>query len=138
MFNTQILDVAIGLIFVYLLLSLICSAANEVIELWLKNRAADLERGLRELLNDPQANGLDALRNTLQNLPNAQVRQALIALVDAAGNDVTMARQNIEDWYNSSMDRVSGWYKRRSQIIILIIGVLVTIGVNADSITIAK
>ncbi len=242
MFNTQILDVAIGMIFVYLLLSLMCSAGNEVIELWLKNRAADLERGLRELLNDPQGNGLvtqiyshhlvsalfegqynrgvvgfgnrllgrvnlpsyiparnfalalmdvvlpgqagaaavksgtsgavapanegtvppvvvnvspapgiapapppapapnplDALRNTLQNLPNAQVRQALIALVDAAGNDVTKARQNIEDWYNSSMDRVSGWYKRRSQIIVLIIGVLITIAVNADSITIAK
>ena len=52
MFNSTILDVAIGMIFVYLLLSLMCSAANELIELWLKNRAADLERGIRELFND--------------------------------------------------------------------------------------
>src|SRR5215471_105302 len=52
MFNSTILDVAIGMIFVYLLLSLMCSAANEVIELHLKNRAVDLERGIRELLND--------------------------------------------------------------------------------------
>jgi len=45
-----IIDVAIGLIFVYLLLSLVCSAANEIIELWLKKRAIDLERGIREML----------------------------------------------------------------------------------------
>jgi F0F1-type ATP synthase membrane subunit b/b' len=32
MLNTEILDIAIGLIFVYLLLSLICSAVNEIIE----------------------------------------------------------------------------------------------------------
>jgi len=58
MFNTTVIDVVIGLVFVYLLLSLMCSAANEMIEGWLKNRAADLERGLRELLKDPQGNGL--------------------------------------------------------------------------------
>ena len=50
MFNSTILDVAIGMIFVYLLLSLICSAAHEMIEYWLKKRASDLERGVRELL----------------------------------------------------------------------------------------
>src|SRR5256885_11019172 len=57
MFNTAILDVTIGMIFVYLLLSLICSAANEVIELRLKNRAVDLERGLRELLREATSKG---------------------------------------------------------------------------------
>jgi len=51
MFDTSILEVAIGLIFVYLLLSLICSAGNEIIESVLKNRATDLERGIRELFN---------------------------------------------------------------------------------------
>src|SRR6266446_1200928 len=52
MFNSQILDVAIGMIFIYLLLSLMCSAANEVIESLLKKRAKHLEQGLRELLQD--------------------------------------------------------------------------------------
>lgn len=50
MFNSDILDVAIGMIFIYLLLSLMCTAANEIIELMLKKRAIDLERGIRELL----------------------------------------------------------------------------------------
>jgi hypothetical protein len=44
------LDVAIGMIFTYLLLRLICSAINEVIERQLKNRATDLEQGRRTVL----------------------------------------------------------------------------------------
>ena len=36
MFNTSILDVAIGMIFIYLLLSLLCSATNELIELLMR------------------------------------------------------------------------------------------------------
>jgi hypothetical protein len=51
MFGSSILEVAIGMVFVYLLMSLICSAANEIIESFLKNRATDLERGLREMFN---------------------------------------------------------------------------------------
>lgn len=60
MFGSEMLDIAIGMIFVYLLLSLICSSVNELIERQLKNRAADLERGLRELLDD--RTGRDWLR----------------------------------------------------------------------------
>ena len=58
MFNSGIIDVALGLIFIYLLLSLVCSAINEMIEARLKMRAKDLERGLRELLNDREGKGL--------------------------------------------------------------------------------
>src|SRR3989442_6673446 len=58
MLGSDILDIAIGLIFVYLLLSLICSAINELIEGLLKARAANLERGIRELLADPEGTGL--------------------------------------------------------------------------------
>ena len=58
MFNSGILDVAIGLVFIYLLLSFICSAINEMIEAKLKMRATDLERGIRELFHDPGGKGL--------------------------------------------------------------------------------
>jgi hypothetical protein len=56
MLGSAILDVAIGIIFVFLLVSLICSAVNEFIEAGLKNRAKDLEKGIRNLLaNDDLA-----------------------------------------------------------------------------------
>lgn len=58
MFGSNILDVAIGVIFVFALVSIICAAIREGIEAWLKTRAAYLERGIRELLHDPKAVGL--------------------------------------------------------------------------------
>src|SRR5437868_2780333 len=58
MFGSMILEVAIGLIFVYLFLSLVCLAAKEGLEALMKKRAIDLERGIRELLNDPEGQGL--------------------------------------------------------------------------------
>jgi hypothetical protein len=59
-------------------------------------------------------------------------------LINAAGDSLDQARVNIEDWYNSQMDRVAGWYKRKSQIIVLILGIVIAIAVNADTIAIIK
>ena len=58
MFGSEILDVAIGVIFVFLLVSLIASAIREGLEGWLKTRATHLEAGIRELLHDPKGTGL--------------------------------------------------------------------------------
>jgi hypothetical protein len=52
LFGSTILEVAIGMIFVYLLLSLICSGVNEVIATNTKRRAWMLEEGIRNLLLD--------------------------------------------------------------------------------------
>ena len=58
MFGSRILEVAIGIIFVFLLVSMICSAIREGIESWVKARAAFLEQGIRELLHDRHAVGI--------------------------------------------------------------------------------
>lgn len=58
MFDSTVLEVAIGIVFVYLLLSLICSAAKEGLESILNRRATYLERGIKELLADPSGTGL--------------------------------------------------------------------------------
>ena len=223
MFNTSVLDVAIGMVFIYLLLSLLCSATNELIELLMKKRATDLERGIRELLspgspsgasdvvqkiyNHPLVNGLyngtyqgsgigsalryvkgtrlpsyiparnfalalmdvlmpstiagapsgatgatpapvtstgtalvplTALRGELGKVGNEQLQTAMTTLIDAASGDVGRVRANIEEWYNSSMDRVSGWYKRRSHITVLVLGFAVAVAVNADSVLMVR
>jgi hypothetical protein len=232
MLGSAMLDVAIGLVFVFLLLSLVCSAANEVIEAVLKNRAFDLERGVRELLSPnggPKADGIVAqvydhplvnglykgsytaflqhmdrapwwrwitrvwgpeipsyipARNfalaimdvalpagaassgaagstadagvpkplaplraavakalddaTASKSPAAQAWKALLVLIDSAGDDAARARDNIEAWFNSSMDRVSGWYKRRAQWFILAIGTILAVAINVDTIHVAE
>lgn len=217
----DVLQIAIGLSFVYLLLSLICSAVSEGLETLLKNRSRDLERGLRELLNDedgtnlvnqvynhPLISGLfrdeykaklirrrvlcpgkiyagrtlpsyipsrhfalalmdivlpanatapggakDAFRRneaqattaTVENLraaaaafPNPRVSRALLVMIDASGNDVARIRESFEQWFDNSMDRVAGWYKRRAQIVIFAIAIASSGLLNLDTINIAR
>jgi hypothetical protein len=53
MFSSAIRDTAIGLIRVYLLLSLIVSAANELLAGLFNWRVNNLFLGIRQLLQDP-------------------------------------------------------------------------------------
>lgn len=218
LFGSTVLDVAIGLVFIYLIVSLVCSALNEGVEAILKNRSKDLERGICEMLNGtspkPAAGGpapfnivqaiydhplisslfrgdyatakqkselpsyipaknfalvlLDMVRSTAAaaaggaagnanqapapEVTVAELRQAavkfatvnpkisaaLVALIDAAGNDLTRVRLNIENWFDSSMDRVSGWYKRRAQIFIVSFGMAIAALANIDSIAMVR
>jgi len=97
--------------------------------------------GATSAATTPGASSLNAfnnLRTNIQSLGNPKVQKALLAIVDAADNDVTKVRENIEKWFDSAMDRVSGWYKRRTQIFLLVLGLLIAIGVNADSVLIAQ
>jgi hypothetical protein len=58
MFGSSILEVAIGVVFVYLFLSLICSAINEWIASLINKRGKNLFEGVKNLLNDPKFTGL--------------------------------------------------------------------------------
>jgi hypothetical protein len=181
LFNSSVIDVAIGLVFVFLLLSLICTAAHEIIEAFMKARASNLERGISELAgtnsqdfvtrlyshglinslfkgtyNAAAAKGLFSKRNLPSYIPSKNFALALIDMKNAgvnlpqnikdalkafetvAGQDVAQLQLHIEEWYNGAMDRVSGWYKRRSQWIVLTLGLAAAIAVNADCIDIAK
>ena len=199
--GSTVLEVAIGLLFVYLLLSLLCSAVTEYIEVKLNKRAEFLRKGIELLLNDTSGKGLDlasqlyahglvrpfyrdgnrlpsyipsrtfalalwnlattaaaagrtngtandvagvttdlgAIRDAVaRHLPNEELRTALVTLIDEAQGDIEKARHNIETWYEAMMDRVSGWYKRRTAALALGLGVAMAAVLNADTITIAN
>jgi hypothetical protein len=181
MFGSDILDIVIGMVFIFLLLSLVCSALKEFLEALAKNRARDLERGIRELIGDPQ-NTTDfvekiynhGLVNSLfkgcytpgkkgnlpSYIPSANFALAVIDLVknppptgiklpdnvkkayavyaaQAAGDEAKL-QAGLEDWFNSGMDRVSGWYKRRAQWILVGLGLVIAIALNADAVLIAS
>ncbi|HEX8232879.1 MAG TPA: hypothetical protein VF559_06000 [Caulobacteraceae bacterium] len=53
MFGSHMLEVGVGLVLLFLFVSLLCTAAREALEGLMKTRALDLERGIRELLDDP-------------------------------------------------------------------------------------
>ena len=207
----SVLEVAIGVVFVFLLASIICSAVREGIEAFLKTRAAFLERGIRELLHDRDATGLArqvythplvagmyrdqydpkehskhrwplargrdlpayissrnfalalldiaargpiddanrarsaqapalsvaAVKSNLASFP-APLQRVLLTSIDVAEGDLNAARTMLEHWYDDAMDRVSSWYKRSTQMILFIIGLVFAVVVNVDTITITR
>jgi hypothetical protein len=182
LFGSNLLEVAIGMVFVYLLLSLLCSALGELIESFLRFRASDLKKGIGNLLQDPDlANKLfqhplikplgekpsyipartfslalwsiatqslgssnlavtqdiEAIRGAISKV-NGELGKSLLTLIDEAKGDIDKARTNVEQWFDDAMDRVSGWYKRRTHWILLVIGLVAAAILNIDTITVTR
>lgn len=77
------------------------------------------------------------VRDAVKNVPNARIKEALLPLIDSA-NDLAKARQNIEKWFDDSMDRISGWFKRQARWWLILVALPVCIVLNADSFMVGK
>jgi hypothetical protein len=76
---------------------------------------------------------------------NPKIKKTLEHLVGSVESFTTtseqalsLARKNLEDWFNNTMDRLSGIYKRQSQKIGFVIGIFLAIFINVDSIAISE
>ncbi len=209
MFGLQMLDVAIGLIFIYLLLSLVCTASNELIAGLLNSRAKNLSRAIQNLLKDngfpdleksfyqhplvkslyipatkpsfvsenfyarsltrrffenqarpsyipPKtfalaildivapgnpggAKSIDDVRTKVGELGNdSDLGKVFQILLDQSGSDVKTLTDNVETWFNEAMERAAGWYKRKTQLVIIPLSFAIVIVANADTIQITK
>ena len=78
------------------------------------------------------------LRELIGAIPVAKVRDSLLVLLDDAEGDVDKLKENVEIWFNNAMDRVGGWYKRRSQWVILGIGFAAAVLLNVDTVQIVR
>lgn len=76
------------------------------------------------------------LKTATANLPVPALRAQLNALLMASGNDYNALLQNTDAWFNHQMDRVSGWYRRSIQWIIVLITVAIVVGFGLDSVRI--
>ena len=184
MFGSAILDTAIGLIFVFLVVSLVVSAANELLAGLFKWRANNLFLGIRQLLQDPSVTGLvtrfyehplidslsakgkkpsyipsrtfalalldivspttpgsnrtlEDLKAGIEKLPGS-LQVTFRVLLDEAGHDTEQFKAQLEVWFNSTMERVSGWYKRKTQALQLVLALLIVVLANIDSVRIAR
>ncbi|MDB5915851.1 MAG: hypothetical protein JWR40_85 [Massilia sp.] len=93
--------------------------------------AADVRRFIRGIPSG-------YVRHLIEDLDDQKMRKALLTLFDDAGNDVEKFKQNIEVWFNSAMDRVGGWYKRRSQWVTGVISLVVVVAMNVDAMLIVR
>ncbi len=188
MFGSVVLDVALGLVLSFLLLSLILTSVQEGIESLLKGRAMDLERAIGELLDKgadativktfydhPLISPLfpKAYEEGGGNLPSYIPGASFAAAVSDIANKVALAvpgatsggtaatptqritdaykvanrlaggsaadtLKGLEAWYDSAMARLSGKYKRKTQMWLFSIGLLVAALGNINPINIAE
>ena len=80
----------------------------------------------------------------VMGITHPDLKQALEALTidikdfsDKTINTLETVGANIEDWFNNSMDRLSGWYKRRAQTLAFFIGLSLALILNVDSLQLA-
>ena len=59
-------------------------------------------------------------------------------LYENAGNNREAYKQNLMKWFNETMDRNNGWYKRKMRFILFWLGLIIAIAFNVDTIRIAK
>lgn len=86
---------------------------------------ANLKAGIAKLANPLSRESLRVL-----------VRQAEAAAPEAEQQLKTL-RQNLEAWFDTTMDRASGWYKRGIRWWALAVGITLAVVFNADAITLA-
>lgn len=99
-----------------------------------QNFAIALSDSLR---NNSGATVIGQIEQSIQALP-PRPKRALEALLRDAGGSYEVFRWRVERWFDDSMDRVSGSYKRRSQTFALIFGLAVAVLLNVDSIGIGR
>jgi len=85
--------------------------------------------------------GLQTAIQNANGVPD-NVKQALLALVNNAGSgaqdELAKAKKYIGDWFDAGMGRVTGWYKRWSQLVLILVGLGVAFFLGVDCIAIAK
>ncbi len=220
MFNSVALDVVLGLVFIYLLYSLLVTVIGEIVSTWLALRSKVLYRAINRMLMDsfikeeslgvsikllarkvlgkgenkpitfaqrfyqyPSIKYLSKLevvknRFTESQLPSylraenfattiicilkergagktvseqidyclrfntCQIQQEtlkqLTNLYNDSGRDEILFKKKLESWFDDTMDRASGWYKRKIQWILFLVGFIFAIIFNVDSIAITR
>ena len=77
------------------------------------------------------------LETGIKALPEGDVKKALLALIQNSGT-LDQAQKNIETWFDDTMDRASGWFKRRTQLVTILVAIVLTGLTNADTINIVR
>ena len=93
----------------------------------------------------PAAAAIDSLKTGIRHVRGDQTRAALLAVVGAVEMTesriearVARIRDSLAVWFDSVMDRASGWYRRRAQVVAVVIGFGLAIVFNVDAIRVTR
>lgn len=96
-----------------------------------------------------RANTFAEIRSAIDKIPynrsNRNIKEALLSLVreaenttDATSSAIKKVQDQIEVWFNDTMDRVGGWYKRQTQYVVFVLALILVLVLNLDTIMIAR
>ncbi len=85
-----------------------------------------------------QADDVEALRDGMKTIKSTSLQTSLSAVLADSTQTLATNQRKIEAWYNDEMDRVSGWYKRRTILWIWLLAIVLTLALNADSIQMSR
>ena len=77
------------------------------------------------------------VQTALGQIRHLPLRDALASLVGAAGGEVAVLEKGIAKWFDETMDRASGWYRRRTQWVLFVLGFATAVAFNLDTFRIA-
>jgi len=83
-----------------------------------------------------QGGKIDQLVDQINTLPDNDLKQVLKQLLNDAEYQLDDFKDKVREWYDNVMDRASGWYKRRVQKLLVLVGLVIAILFNADTIAI--
>ncbi|WP_303315280.1 hypothetical protein Q4Q34_15730 [Flavivirga abyssicola] len=68
----------------------------------------------------------------------SSTKKHLVSLMEDANNDLQKFEYLLQQWFDDTMERSTGWFKRRVQYFLFFIGFILAISFNADTLSIIK
>jgi hypothetical protein len=78
------------------------------------------------------------LKTELDKLPDPRARALLYKAAANAGGTLDGFRIQLESAFDDVMERASGWYKRKVQVVLIVLAAAIAIGLNVDSVRVAN
>ena len=80
-----------------------------------------------------ESTGTASAASAVANLPDSALKRRIGPLVAGAETESEMVTR-IGEWFDQGMDRVTGWYRRRSQYMLFGIGLVLAVSLDINSI----
>jgi len=81
---------------------------------------------------------IDVDSSNLSSMINEETRQHLTNLLRISNGDIVKFKAYLENWFDQTMERATGWYKRKNQLILFLVGLGIAISFNVNTFYLAK
>ena len=111
--------------------------AKAVLKILFEKGKSPEEKTCIEGLNEAQK--IQYIKRGIENLEQInETRTLFLTMIDNSNYELEKFHKKLEGWFEETMNRASGWYKKQSQIITLLIGFTIAVVFNVDTIKIVK